>query len=258
MVYLHNLNPVLAHIGKIQIRYYGLFYVIGLLITYFYLKHQIKKKRLSLTEDDLLDYIIYLAVGIILGGRLFYILVYNLKEYIANPLTIFAIWQGGMAFHGALLGIIIASLIFCKKKKIHFYTLADHVVIPASLALALGRVGNFINGELYGRPVSQSYPLAVNFGDGIARHPSQLYESVKNLIIFATLFPLKKHSLKPGTLFWLFITMYGMLRFIIEFFRLPDPQLGFILFGLSMGQLLTIIMFIIGSFMLFRIQNIKE
>ena len=192
--------------------------------------HQIKKKQLSLTNDDLLDFIIYLASGIILGGRLFYILVYDLKYYLTNPESIFAIWHGGMAFHGALLGIIIATLLFCKKKKIHFYSLADHAVIPTSLALALGRIGNFINGELYGRQVSPNYPLAVNFGDGIARHPSQLYESIKNLIIFATLFPLRKHNLKPGTLFWLFITMYGMLRFIIEFFRMPDSQLGFILF----------------------------
>src|SRR3989338_664825 len=257
MVYFHNLNPVLLHISSLEIRYYGLFYIVGLLIAYFYLKHQIKTKNLALTYNDLLDYIIYLTIGIILGGRLFYIIVYDLKYYLANPMSIIAIWHGGMAFHGALLGIIIASLIFCKKKKINFYTLADHVVIPASIALALGRIRNFINGELYGRQHSLSYPLAVDFGDGIARHPSQLYESAKNLIIFAVLFQLRKSNLKPGALFWLFITMYGMLRFIVEFFRMPDSQLGFILFGLSMGQLLTVIMVIVGGIMLFKVQKIK-
>ena len=255
MVYIHNLNPVFLEFGAFKIHYYGLFYIIGMLITYFYLKHLIKTKQLPLTNEDLLDFLMYVALAIIIGGRLFYVIVYDLSYYLANPFSIFAIWQGGMAFHGSLIGIIVAGLYFCKKKKISFYQLADHVVLPASLALALGRFGNFINGELYGRPVSANFPLAVDFGDGISRHPSQLYEVAKNLLMFSVLLSIRNKSLKPGTRFWLFVTMYGMLRFAIEFFRTPDPQLGFVLLGLTMGQLLTAMMVITGSIMLFRIQK---
>ncbi len=258
MVYLYNLNPVFLTLGPLQIRYYGLFYVLGLFITYYYLKYQIKQKKLNITTDDLLDLITYIALGVIIGGRLFYIFVYNFTYYTAHPLSIFAVWEGGMAFHGALLGIIFAAFYFCRKKKIHFYTIADHLVVPASLALAIGRIGNFINGELYGRPVNANFPFAVDFGDGIPRHPSQLYESAKNLIIFSTLLSIKNKAFKQGTSFWLFITMYGMLRFIIEFFRQPDPQLGFIFLGLTMGQLLTMVMFVVGGIMLYRINITKK
>ncbi len=251
MVFIHNIDPVLLHLGPIEIRYYGLAYVLGLIISYFIIKYLIKQKQLPLSEDDLLDLMMYLAVGIILGGRLFYTLVYNLPYYLQHPLEIFAIWQGGMSFHGGLLGVIIAGYLFCRKKKLSFYQLADLVVIPTALALMIGRIANFINGELYGRPWLGHWAdqFGVDFGDGIIRYPSQLFESFKNLVIFIILWLWykKDNPQRPhGVIFWLFITLYGLFRFIIEFYRQPDEQLGFIISNFTMGQVLTLPMFLLG------------
>ncbi len=189
---------------------------------------------------------LYIAVGLLLGARIFYFLFYNFALFLQEPLQIFKIWEGGMSFHGALIGILVAGILFCKKYKKEFYSIADLVVLPAVLALGFGRIANFINGELYGRMTS--LPWAVDFGDGIARHPSQLYEAAKNFVIFGVLWILKDKDLKKGTLFWTFITLYGVFRFFIEFVREPDPQVGFILFNtLTMGQILTGIMAIVGG-----------
>src|SRR3989338_6692703 len=185
---------------------------------------------------------------------LFYVLVYNLKFYLANPLQIFAIWQGGLSFHGGLLGAIIAAIIFCRKKKINFYDLADITVIPLALGLALGRIGNFTNGELFGRITN--VPWAVKFPDAEGfRHPSQIYESLKNFFIFSVLWYGKNMKLPKGFMFWLFVIMYSALRFMVEFFRHQDEQLGFIIGFLSMGQVLSIVMFVIGIFFFYKVSK---
>ena len=251
-MFYHNINPILLKLGPFEIRYYGLFFVLGFVITYFMLIYLAKKRQLPLTKDDISDFLLYEIIGIILGARIIYVLVYNLKFYIINPLHILAIWQGGLSFHGGLIGAVIAGFIFCRKKKINFYELADIVVIPLALGLALGRIGNFTNGELYGRITNVSWAFKFPNVEGF-RHPSQIYASLKNLFIFIVLWNAKNIKLPRGFLFWLFVTLYSFLRFVVEFFREPDIQLGFFFGWLSMGQLLSIIMFTIGFYFLHKI-----
>ncbi len=251
MVFTHNIDPVLLHLGPLEIRYYGLVYVIGFIIAYFLLRYLAKRKEITLSEDELETFLLYGAVGVLVSSRVFYFLFYNLSIILNNPLQLFKIWEGGMSFHGGLIGVIAAGLIFCRQYKKKFYEIADIVVIPVALGLGIGRIANFINAELYGR--ATTVPWAVDFGDRIPRHPSQLYESAKNIVIFTVLWILKDKNLRKGTLFWIFITVYGTFRFFIEFVREPDPQLGFVLFGfLTMGQILTGIMAFGGGFILLR------
>jgi phosphatidylglycerol:prolipoprotein diacylglycerol transferase len=185
------------------------------------------------------------------------VLVYNPKYFLAHPLDIFAIWHGGLSFHGGFIGSIVATLIFCKKKKVSFLELGDIIVIPLSIALALGRIGNFLNGELYGRVTNLTWAVKFKGAEGF-RHPSQIYESLKNLFIFSVLWTLNKKNLPKGYLFSIFILMYSSLRFFVEFVRVPDSQLGFIIFGLSMGQVLSVIMFIGGLVLLKAIKPKKD
>lgn len=253
-MFYNNINPVLLSIGPFEIRYYGLFFVIGFVIAYFMLIYLSKRKELKLTKEDISDYVLYVIIGTILGARFFYVIFYNLPVYLSNPLQIFAIWQGGLSFHGGFIGAILAGILFARKKKIDFYDIADLTVIPLALGLALGRIGNFTNQELVGRITNVPWAFKFQNIEGF-RHPSQLYESLKNLVIFFTLWNLKDKKLPKGFLFWSFATMYSFLRFIIEFFREPDPQLGFFFNFLTMGQLLSIVMFFIGLFFLYKIHK---
>lgn len=251
-MFIHNIDPVLLSIGPFQIRYYGLFFVLAFVMAYFLLVHLAKRKELSVTKDDIADLILYIIIGAVLGARIFYVFVYNLPFYLSNPFEIIAVWHGGLSFHGGIIGAVIAGIYFTKRKKIDFYELADIVVIPLALGLALGRLGNFINGELYGRIAD--VPWAVKFPDAEGfRHPSQIYASFKDWLIFFTLWVIKDKNLPKGFMFWLFVVMYSTLRFIVGFFRAPDPQLGFILGPLTMGQILSIIMFFVGIFFINRV-----
>ena len=150
-MFFHNINPVLLEIGRFQIRYYGLLYAIGFIIAYFMISYLAKRKKLPITKDDVADFLLYEILGVVLGARLVYVFVYNPLFYLQNPFEIAAVWHGGLSFHGGLTGAIIALYLFCRRKNIEFYDLADIAVIPVALALALGRIGNFINAELYGR-----------------------------------------------------------------------------------------------------------
>jgi len=250
MVFQHNINPVLLNIVGIEIRYYGLIYIIALVLAYFIISYLAKLKKLHLKKDDVLDLIIYMAFGVLLGGRIFYFIFYNFGDIITDPLELFRLWHGGMSYHGGLIGVFFAILIYSKVKKVHFYDLADMIAIPAALGIALGRIGNFINGELIGRPTN--LPWSFNFGDGISRHPSQLYQSIANFINFGILWQVKNFKLPRGFLFWFYITLYGGFRFSTEFFREPDPQVGFVLFNFfTMGQILSLIMAVAGGVMLY-------
>ena len=256
-MFMHNINPVLLRLGPFEIRYYGLFYVLGFVMAYFIIDYLAKKKKISLSKDDIADFLLYIIVGTVLGARIFYIIFYNLPFYLSNPFEMLAVWHGGLSFHGGLIGSVIAGFYFCKRKKIDFYEIADITVIPLALGLALGRIGNFINGELYGRITD--VPWAVKFPDAEGfRHPSQIYESFKNLLIFSTLWIIKDKKLPRGFIFWLFVVMYSALRFIVEFTREPDEQLGFIIGFLTMGQILSIIMFAIGLFFIYKVSRKKE
>jgi len=253
-MFYHNINPTLLKIGPFEIRYYGIIFVLGFIIAYYMLLYLGRKREINLSKDDVETFILYQMIGVIAGARLFAVFVYNPGFYLANPLEIFAIWHGGLSFHGGLIGGVVAGLIFCRKKNIGFYKLADIIVIPAAIALCLGRIANFINGELVGRITD--VPWAVKFkGYEGFRHPSQIYESLKNLFIFGVLWKIKDKKLPDGFLFWSFVLMYSVLRFSIGFFRAPDPQFGFVAFGLTMGQILNIIMFLVGVGFILRLKK---
>ncbi|MBI2140035.1 prolipoprotein diacylglyceryl transferase [Candidatus Woesearchaeota archaeon] len=250
-MFYNSINPVLAQFGPFEIRYYGIIYALGFLLAYFMIPKLAQLRKIQLTKEDTSGLLIYLILGTVIGARVFYILFYNLDYYLGNPADMLALWHGGLSFHGGFIGAAFASWLFCRKTKIHFYDLADITVIPLALGLFLGRIGNFLNGELVGRPTN--LPWCVKFKDYEGcRHPSQLYESMKNLLIFSVLWGVRKKPFPRGTLFWLFAIMYSTLRFFIEFFRMPDEQLGFI-FGLTMGQWLNIAMLAVGIFFLARI-----
>lgn len=252
-MFYNNINPTLLHLGPFEIRYYGIIYVLGFILAYFFISYLAKERNLKLTKDDIWDLLFYLIIGAVAGARIFEIFVYNLKYYLANPLEMIAIWHGGLSFHGGLIGAVIAAYIYTKRKKIAFYDLADICVIPLAFGLFLGRIGNFLNGELVGRITDVPWCVKFRNYEG-CRHPSQLYESFKNLVIFSALWLIKGKKLKKGIMFWSFILMYSVLRFFIEFFRAPDEQIGFIL-GLTMGQWLNIMMFIVGLYFFFKIQR---
>ena len=262
-MFFHDINPVLLELGPFQIRYYGLFYALGFVIAYFLIFYLAKRKELKITKDDVADFLVYAIAGIVLGARLVYVIFYNPIFYIQNPLEIIAIWHGGLSFHGGLIGAVIAGYLFCKKKRVEFYDLADIVVLPVALALALGRIGNLMNAELYGRITNVSWCIdysknqfVQNLPSG-CRHPSQIYASIKNLTIFAILWFIKDKKLPKGFIFWSFITLYGLFRTIVEFFRQPDEQIGFILNYFTMGQLLSFPLFLLGVYMLFRLNKNK-
>ncbi len=251
-MFIHNIDPVLFSIGPFEVRYYGLFYALGFVMAYLMVSYLAKRKQMPLSKDDAADYILFLLIGTVVGARLFYILFYNLPFYLSSPLEMLAVWHGGLSFHGGFIGAVAAGFYFCKKKKIPFYDIADITVIPLALGLAFGRIANFINGELYGRVTN--VPWAVKFPDAEGfRHPSQIYESMKNIVIFAALWSIKDKKLPKGFLFWLFVIMYSALRFIVEFFREPDAQLGFVLGPLTMGQALNIVMFAIGAIFMYKL-----
>ncbi len=242
----HTIDPVLIRIGLLEIRYYGLVYVIGFILGYFLLRKLVKEKHLHIKDEDILDYILAIAIGAVAGGRLFYCLVYNLKYYLPRLWEIFFIWEGGMSFHGGLIGATIAVILFSKRKNLNMLQMADMTVIPLSIALSLGRVANFINGELVGKLTSVAWCFEFPRADG-CRHPSQLYAAIKNLIIFGTLWSIRKKKFKEGTLFGIFMIMYGTARIIVGFFREADLQLGWGYFlGLSLGQYLSLFMLAFG------------
>lgn len=253
-MFIHNIDPVLLSIGPFQIRYYGLFYVLGFVFAYFIINYLAKRKEINLDKNNISDLLLYAILGTVLGARIFYILFYNFPYYLANPFEMIAVWHGGLAFHGGLIGAIIAIAYFCRKKKVDFYEIADILAIPMALGLALGRIGNFINGELYGRVTDVAWAVKFPDAEGF-RHPSQIYESFKNLLMFFVLWNIKDKKLPKGFMFWLFVIMYSALRFAVEFFRQPDEQLGFIASWLTMGQLLSIVMFFVGIFFMYKITH---
>lgn len=249
-MFTSNINPVFLNLGFLQIRYYGIIFALGFIITYYMIRYLSKIKKINFTDEDVDSYIIYLAVGIILGSRLFEILFYNLNYYLTNPSEIIAVWHGGLSFHGGLAGALIASWIFHKKYKIPFLNLADITIISASLALALGRVGNFINAELYGYVTN--LPWCVNFpGIEGCRHPTQIYESLAYLTIFLILFNLRKKEPQKGHYFAIFLILYSVIRFLIEFLKVPEAMF----LGLTMGQFLTIPMFLLGIYIFYKYKH---
>jgi phosphatidylglycerol:prolipoprotein diacylglycerol transferase len=248
-MFYNNINPVLLHLGPLEIRYYGLFFVAGIFFSYWLVGKLLKERNIDLGKEGLSELALYLVFGLLIGARIGSVLSES-SYYIANPLQVFALWQGGLAFHGGLVGMLIAGYLFVKKKKIDFMVGADIVVIPVALALALGRVGNFTNSEFYG--TITNLPWGVKFfGVEGFRHPVQLYEALKNLFIFGLLWWLKDKKLPVGFLFWTFVTAYGLLRFWLEFYKDLPP----LLLNLTWGQVWSLPMIIIGGYMLIKLWN---
>ncbi|WP_243371373.1 prolipoprotein diacylglyceryl transferase [Geotalea sp. SG265] len=249
-----HFDPVFLRIGPLQFRWYGLMYIIGFIAAYFIIKAGTKKKRLPLSKDDVADLIFTVALGVILGGRLGYILFYDLQVYLAKPLEIFAVWHGGMSFHGGLLGAVAAGFYYTRKKQIGFYDIADVGFTAAPVGLFLGRIGNFINGELYGRVTDVPWGIVFPGAGDLPRHPSQLYEAIlEGPLMFFILWLVGRRKHPAGVVFWSFMGLYGLFRFTVEFFREPDAQLGFVVGRFSMGQMLSLPMLLVGCGMIIRL-----
>ncbi|MBW6516103.1 MAG: prolipoprotein diacylglyceryl transferase [Candidatus Cloacimonetes bacterium] len=243
-----NIDPVLFSIGSLQVRWYGLFYIIAFVIGYIFIKKNLRKKEVNITNEQYDTMLFNTLLGVIIGGRLGYVLFYNLSEYLQHPLKIFAVWEGGMSFHGGAIAVLLLGYFFVKRNRLRFYPLADAVVPFAALGLGLGRIGNFINAELYGRVTNVPWAMIFPGSDGLPRHPSQLYQAFfEGLLLFVILQFLYTKRLKEGFVFWTFIALYGVFRFFIEFYREPDPQLGFVILDFTMGQVLCFLMIITAS-----------
>ncbi len=259
MIPYPKIDPVLFSIGPIHVRWYGVMYVLGFIACYFLLQKQERSKQIGLIGTAAQDLIFYLAIGVIAGGRLGYILFYeynNLLAYIKNPLEIIATWHGGMSFHGGLLGCVIAVWIFSRRRKMSFAVLADSVIVTCPVGLGLGRLGNFINGELFGRPSNVPWAMIFPAGGPIPRHPTQLYESfAEGLLLFIIMWSLRKKPFKDGMMVGFFLLFYGIFRFIIEFFKEPDPQIGFLLTYFTMGQILCIAQVAAGVVLIFYLNR---
>lgn len=245
-MYTHAINPTILNLGPLEIRWYGLMYVLAFLVTYYYVRQFVRNGALKITEKELDNLLGIMVLAMIAGARLFYAIFYNPSHFIAKPWEILYIWQGGLSFHGGFLGIFLAGLWFSKKKKIPILKLADIFCVPIALGNAFGRIGNFINGELYGTPTT--LPWGVLFpGTTEPRHPTQIYEAAYNILIFAVLFSLRNKKWKDGTLFATFMILYAVFRFSAEFIK-DLPNYG----PLTMGQWLTIPVFLIGAIILYR------
>ena len=255
-----EISPNLIEFGPIKLRWYGLMYAFGFFAAYFLIALQEKTRQVGLRGAMLQDLILYLVIGLVIGARLGYILFYqfsNLAEYLQHPLEIIAIWHGGMSFHGGMIGALIAGILFCRLRRLPVLRVADMVVVTAPVGLGLGRIGNFINGELFGRPGSVPWAMVFPGGGPQPRHPSQLYQAgLEGLLLFIVLWRLKDVRFRPGAMVCFFLGGYGLLRFFAEFFRQPDPQIGLFWHLLSMGQVLCLIM-IAGAVILWRFLDRK-
>ena len=249
-MFINNFDPVAFQIFSLEIRWYSLSYIIGILIGWFL------SKRIFISNNELRDkfddYITYLILGIIIGGRLGYVFFYNFEYYINNFSDIFKVWQGGMSFHGGLLGIIFVSILFAKKNNHDPFKYLDVVAIVAPIGIFFGRIANFINSELYG--IETNLPWGVKFLkiDNLNRHPSQIYEAIfEGIILFLILLYFRKKGFmkSPGMISGLFLIFYSIFRFSIEFFRVPDEQLGYLFFKLTMGQIMSFLFLLIGTFL---------
>ena len=246
-----NISPVFIEIGPLQFRWYGLMYLIGLTAAYFLIRRRVALKGIPMAKEQIYDMVVWAALGVFIGGRLGYTLFYNFEYYSQHPLKIVAVWEGGMSFHGGLLGTIIALLWFSARVRVPVYTIADLAAAVTPIGLGFGRLGNFINGELYGRPTDVEWCMVFPSGGPACRHPSQLYEAgLEGALLFTVLWLIGRKATPPGTLFWSFITGYGMCRVVVELFREPDAHIGLLFGSFSMGQILSLPMIVAGVFML--------
>ncbi len=263
-MYTHNLDPVLIDFGFIVIRWYSLAYIFGIVIGWWFgkkiIRHIVKKTNIKFRLNDFDDLISYLIISIIIGGRLGYVIFYNFQYYITNPIEIIKVWEGGMSFHGGLLGVIIGSYFFSKKKGVSTFFILDIIACVAPIGIFLGRIANFINSELVGKATNVTWSVIFPLVDKIPRHPSQLYEAIlEGAILFLILnILIFKKKYKVGMSSSLFLIYYGIFRIVSEIFREPDAQLGYFFNLFSMGTILSFLMTISGFIIFVFLKNKNE
>lgn len=254
-IYIHpQFDPVAIHLGAFGVHWYGLMYLTGFLGFLLLGKYQIKHKPwFGWSAQMLDDALFYGALGVILGGRIGFVLFYQLGEYLQHPLDIFKVWQGGMSFHGGFLGVLVAMFFFNTKYLQPWLKIMDFVAPLVPLGLGAGRMGNFINGELWGRATNSNFGMIFPQVDNIARHPSQLYEfALEGIALFCILWWFSRKQRPIGGISALFLIGYGSFRFLVEYTRQPDANLNLLALGLSMGQWLSLPMIVIGFWMLYQ------
>ena len=257
-MFINNFDPVAIEFFSIEIRWYSLSYIAGILLGWFLAKRFLKNKDIYIRFDD---YITFVIIGIILGGRFGYVLFYNLSFYIENPFDILKLWQGGMSFHGGVIGIIIATILFAKKKNDNIFEYLDVIALVSPIGIFFGRLANFINSELYGHETNLPWGVKFIKVDDLYRHPTQLYEAFfEGFVLFLILlFCRKIESLKiTGILSSLFLIFYSIFRFIIEYFRVPDEQLGYLILNATMGQMISVLFLLAGILLFYSKINAQK
>ncbi len=254
MIQFPDISPIAIQIGPLAIHWYGLSYIAGIALGWWYLARDARRGYDGWSSEEVADVVFYAALGGVLGGRIGYILFYNFADYVDNPLTILAVWRGGMSFHGGVLGVVIALLVFGRRHQRRFLAVSDFLLPAVPIGLGLGRIANFVNQELWGAPTE--LPWGVVFTNpaafGIARHPSQLYEAaLEGLVLFVVLWMLRSRRPPVGTITGVFLCLYGVFRAAIEFVREPDAHIGYLYAGwLTMGQVLSLPMILAGVLLL--------
>lgn len=252
-----TINPIALEIGPLAIHWYGIMYLAGFFLAWLLGRVRINNGNTMFSLKDLEDIIFYGVLGVVVGGRLGYVLFYKFDEYLSNPVAIFQVWQGGMSFHGGLLGVLFAMWLFARKKGYKFFEVSDFIAPLIPLGLAAGRIGNFINGELWGRPTDMPWGMIFPTApDGLSRHPSQIYEmATEGILLFLIVWIFSNKPRATGQTSGVFLIGYGCFRFLVEFTREPDDFLGLLAGGLSMGQLLSIPMIMFGLIILWWSTN---
>lgn len=252
-----NIDPVLVAIGPVQIRYYGIMYLMSFLVVYMVLLYRIKKEKFVYTKEQCEDYIVWAVLGALIGGRIGYILFYDFAYFLQRPIEVFwpfrnvdgesVVGISGLSYHGGLIGVLVATVWFCKKMKFSFWSFVDFFIPAVPLGYTCGRIGNFLNGELWGRVTQVQWGMYFPWAPtDELRHPSQMYEAFfEGIALFLLLWMLRNNDRYRGYLFFVYLFGYGVARFFIEFYRQPDQQLGLLIFNLSMGQILSIGMIIL-------------
>jgi phosphatidylglycerol:prolipoprotein diacylglycerol transferase len=248
MLIYPNISPVAISVGPIEVHWYGLMYLIGFLGGWWLGRLRTRRPGTTWQAVEIGDLLFYVALGVVLGGRIGYTLVYNFSGFVADPLVLFRIWQGGMSFHGGLVGVLIAMWLYARRTGRTFFQVTDYIAPLVPVGLGAGRIGNFINGELWGRPTDLPWGMVFPFVDAQPRHPSMLYEALlEGLALFIVLWVYSSRPRPTMAVSGLFLLCYGIFRFLVEFVRQPDAQLGFIAFGwLTMGHLLSLPMIVLG------------